>query len=138
MDNYYQLLGIDSTASQEVIRKAYHRLALENHPDKCFNQSSSSYFVKIQEAKEILLDSVKREKYDRNLKEHNIKQFKGPLSSYETLETLEYDANERIYYMDCRCQGIYVIEEDSVDYSKDCIYIQCDNCTFYIEIKLSK
>ena len=92
-------------------------------------------FMKLQEAKEVLLNSDKREEYDRQLKESEVKKFKGPLFSSETLDSLEYEETENYYYMECRCSGLYVLEESQIDRTKDFLYVQCDNCTFYIEVQ---
>ena len=94
-------------------------------------------FMKLQEAKEVLLNSDKREEYDRQLKESEVKKFKGPLFSSETLDSLEYEETENYYYMECRCCGLYVLEESQIDRTKDFLYVQCDNCTFYIEVQLT-
>ena len=144
MDDYYKLLNVRSDASQDEIKKAYQSLILKCHPDKTTThskepldqQESQELFFRAQLAKDTLFDVEKREQYDRKLKESHLKQVKGPLFSTETLETLDYDETEESYYFDCRCGGYYILELSEVDNDKDCLYIQCDNCTFYIEIKL--
>jgi curved DNA-binding protein CbpA len=63
--NYYILLGIKNTASQEEIKLAFRKLAKEHHPDK--NQgaeSNDTLFKEIQEAYETLSSVEKRRKYD--------------------------------------------------------------------------
>lgn len=52
MDQYYQTLGINPGASQEEIKKAYRKRALETHPDK--NNGKDEEFKKVSEAYEIL------------------------------------------------------------------------------------
>ncbi len=64
--DYYDLLGIASSASREEIKRAYHRLAHQCHPDKNPNDPSAEEFFKlINEAYETLQDLEKRAAYDR-------------------------------------------------------------------------
>ena len=64
--DYYALLGIDSLASVEEIKKAYRRLAHQFHPDKNpGNPAAEEHFKRITEAYEILQDAQKRAAYDR-------------------------------------------------------------------------
>ncbi len=61
----YTVLGIDRSASERDVKKAYRRLARRHHPD--LNKSSKeaeTKFKEIQEAYEILSDSEKRHNYD--------------------------------------------------------------------------
>ena len=58
----YNILGLSKTAKQSEIKKAYHKLALKEHPDKGGDQEK---FKKIKMAYEILSDEEKREKYDK-------------------------------------------------------------------------
>ena len=64
--NYYSILGISRTATQEEIRKAYYKLMAKYHPDKNKNSDNSNTITKlINEAYEVLSDEEKREQYDR-------------------------------------------------------------------------
>ena len=62
----YDILWIKQEASANEIKKAYHKLALEKHPDKN-NQSEESIqnFQKLQKAYEVLSNPKKRERYDQ-------------------------------------------------------------------------
>lgn len=58
---YFTILGIPITASEEDIRKAYRRLALQFHPDRCPGDPDAvQKFIKIQEAYDNLIDPSKR------------------------------------------------------------------------------
>jgi len=63
--DYYKILGIAKTASQDEIKKAYRKLAIKYHPDK--NQGDKKLeekFKEINEANEVLGNPEKRKKYD--------------------------------------------------------------------------
>ncbi len=63
--DYYEILGIKKDASLEEIKRTYRKLALKYHPDKNpNNKSAEDKFKEINEANEVLSDSVKRKKYD--------------------------------------------------------------------------
>lgn len=62
--NYYDVLGIDKNATDQDIRKAYKKLALQLHPDKNHAPGSSEAFKAISNAVAILTDSKKRKEYD--------------------------------------------------------------------------
>ena len=64
--DYYQILGIRRNADETEIRKAYKRLALKYHPDRNPNDPKANEKMKeINEAYAVLMDPVKRERYDR-------------------------------------------------------------------------
>ena len=60
--SYYDILGIPKTATQEEIKKAFRKKAIEHHPDKGGDETK---FKEISEAYETLSDESKRSDYDR-------------------------------------------------------------------------
>ena len=60
--DYYQILGISRSASQDEIKKAYRKLAHQYHPDKGGDEKK---FKEINEAYQILSNQEKKSQYDR-------------------------------------------------------------------------
>ena len=63
--DYYKILGIDKSATEDDIKKAYRKLARKLHPDLNPNDKEAHQkFQQINEANEVLSDPEKRKKYD--------------------------------------------------------------------------
>lgn len=62
--DHYQTLGLEKTASDADIRKAYRKLALQFHPDKNQADGATEAFQKVGTAFAILSDPAKRSQYD--------------------------------------------------------------------------
>ena len=65
--DYYEVLGVNRDASDEVIKKAYRKLAMKHHPDRNpDNPKSEEHFKEAKEAYETLSDTQKRAAYDQH------------------------------------------------------------------------
>ncbi|MEX0745550.1 MAG: DnaJ C-terminal domain-containing protein [Phycisphaeraceae bacterium] len=63
-EDYYEILGAKRDASQDDIRRAYRKLARQQHPDVNKAADAAERFAKLNEAYEVLGDPAKRKKYD--------------------------------------------------------------------------
>ena len=103
--NYYTLLGIDTNASNEDIRKAYKKLAIKHHPDK---GGDIEKFREIGNAYETLSNTEKRSAYDTHLynQQHmnNINQMNhmnhhmNPMDIFNKFFNNNFDGFESIFF----------------------------------------
>ena len=64
--DYYEILGVSKTSSNDEIKKSYRRLAMKHHPDRNTDDSDAeSKFKEAKEAYEVLSDSDKRAAYNQ-------------------------------------------------------------------------
>ncbi len=94
MSDYYSLLRVPRTASQEEIKKAYRKVALEYHPDRnAGSREAEERFKEVTEAYEVLRDPAKRDRYDRYGKEglRGTGGFGGGLDFSDALEVFMRD-----------------------------------------------
>ncbi len=63
--DYYKILGVERTADQESIKKAFRRMAAKYHPDRNQDKGAEERFKEINEANEVLGDATKRARYDQ-------------------------------------------------------------------------
>lgn len=68
--DYYRVLGLQQNASDDDIRKAYRRKAMQYHPDRNNSSDSQEMFIRINEAYEYLISHP----YRRNITEEEVKR----------------------------------------------------------------
>ena len=69
LPNYYEILGVETDASPEEIKKNFRELAKKTHPDKT-KEDSEEEMMKINKAYEVLSDKTSKEKYDKYFKKN--------------------------------------------------------------------
>ena len=63
--DYYEVLGVDKSADEKTIKKAYRKLARKYHPDVCDEPDAEEKFKEVSEAYAVLSDNEKRQRYDQ-------------------------------------------------------------------------
>lgn len=64
---FYQIMQVDQDAERDVIEAAFRRLAIKYHPDTSQDPMAAGKMREVLMARDILLDEVKRAKYDKSL-----------------------------------------------------------------------
>jgi molecular chaperone DnaJ len=86
--DYYEILEISRTATQEEIKKAYRKLAVKYHPDKNpDDKEAENKFKEATEAYEVLSDQQKRQQYDQ-FGHEGFAQAGGSYQHYENFEDI--------------------------------------------------
>jgi len=84
--DYYSILGVDKTADEDALKKAYKKQALKHHPDKDPSEDAKKKFVELANAYEVLGDEEKRRIYDQygeeGLKHNGGQNFHNPFDIF--------------------------------------------------------
>src|ERR671920_713359 len=75
--DYYEILNVQRTASNDEIKSSYRKLALKYHPDRNKSPEAEEKFKEISEAYAVLSDQEKRKRYDTYGHVGNEEVFKG-------------------------------------------------------------
>ena len=63
--DYYEVLGVSRSATEEEVRRAFRRKAMEHHPDRNKSEQAGERFREINEAYQVISDAERRRQYDR-------------------------------------------------------------------------
>ena len=63
--DYYEVLGVPRQSSEEDVRRAFRKKAMEYHPDRNKNPDAEEKFKEVNEAYQVLIDAKQRTQYDR-------------------------------------------------------------------------
>ncbi|MFC7190363.1 DnaJ domain-containing protein [Halocatena marina] len=73
-DSYYDCLGVEPDASEAEIEAAYREVVKQIHPDKSDSSDTKDRFMRVQEARAVLMDPIKRAQYDQRRTSNTEKQ----------------------------------------------------------------
>lgn len=127
-ENYYETLGVDEKATQDEIKKAYRKLAKENHPDKGGNEE---LFKKISVAYDTLGDENKRSQYD-NMRKNPFANFgKGfdMESFFQQMTGQSFGHRQRNKVHDTIVNANITVLESYKSSEKEITYQRKDKCT---------
>jgi diphthamide biosynthesis protein 4 len=151
---YYEILGLSRAGSftPQIIKAAYHRCLLQNHPDKAgttrLNHATlapkATFSIdQISSAYNILCVPKLRGEYDRELalrpsqKSQEKEIFKTGVEIVD-LEDLEFDEVEKCWFRGCRCgddRGFLLRESDLEDVEADGeIHVGCKGCSLWLKV----
>jgi curved DNA-binding protein CbpA len=100
LENYYEILGITPDADEHSIKKAYHILVKEYHPDSPAGKKtpgSSEKFILIKEAYETLIEKKARESYDKYVLKKPTALSKENEGTYKKLASGHYEKGRDLY-----------------------------------------
>jgi curved DNA-binding protein CbpA len=109
-DDYYQVLGVSPNATTPEIRRAFRRLAREQHPDRNHHADGAERFRALADAYAVLNDPAERARYDRATRPSQAPQIRqtrparGPVRAVLELSPREAQlaATGRLALTDCR------------------------------------
>ena len=127
MENFYDVLGVKETSSQDEIKKAYRKLAVKHHPDK---GGSEDTFKKISEAYDTIGDEVKRKQYD-NQKNNPFGGMGGGFDPFSDMfnmfnQGFRRGAPDKILHVNITVLESFNASDKEITYPRE---MMCDTCS---------
>ena len=129
-NDYYSLLGITRSASQDMIKAAYRRTLLLLHPDKrkLDDPTPPANFGLLHDAFLTLSSATLRAAYDENIEQSRISPRPAQVVSLEEFDCSEgFGGAMTIWSLACRCGGKFKITEDDLEHGRH--LVGCGGCS---------
>jgi curved DNA-binding protein CbpA len=159
---HYEILGISREILEaeaeplQIIKRAYHRALLRNHPDKTnidggaklvgiARLASPAYSIdQIGEAVKVLSDQNRRTEYDRSLRLQQTKQGVQREQNFQTgienidLDDFDFDEQAECWFRDCRCGNDrgYTFTENNLEEAVETkeLLVGCQDCSLWLKV----
>jgi molecular chaperone DnaJ len=128
--DYYQILGVDKSASKDEIKKAYRQLSKKYHPD--VNPEGEETFKEIAEAYDTLSDENKRKQYDnptlRNsfFNQGHDKNMQDMFDYFSGRKTRQTKTKDRVIVLEVTIDEIFHSKEKDISYN---VNQTCNTCS---------
>ena len=152
--SFYEVLNVPTTCSSDDVRRAYHQMARQFHPDKRSTATdaavpSEQHFLRVQAAYETLRHSELRRQYDAKLQQHTRGRTRQqevvvvsddvPLSAMHRVQLQDEDGKDDddngdvvVYTHACRCGDVYEVSEHELWHGVD--VVPCAGCSLHIRV----
>lgn len=131
--NYYEILGIKTDASPDIIKLRYRELSLQCHPDKTNNKETEE-FVKVNRAFKILSHPNLKHLYDLQY----VASLHSNITFHDCVSLSDLEVCDTGFVMDCRCGGAYELSKDAVEISVPEIVVCCNTCSLGISVEMTE
>ena len=116
--NYYEILGLEQTATAEQIKHSYRKLARLYHPDVNNSPDAEKKMRLINQAYNVLSDPTARQKYDRFLQEEQVEVEAEAYEQYESDDQYDQYDPDQEYEPDQDYQNAYDYDYQQDPYSQ--------------------
>jgi len=133
MENYYEVLGVSSSASFQELKHVFQHLVRQSHPDKTQTSDGTSRFTAISEAWKVLGNPELRRQYDAAWVQRCTAQVQT-VQDHVSIEEFDVTVDGRRTFA-CRCGAEYELSSQDIEFHVD--YLSCSSCSLCIAILYS-